>query len=329
MADKRISEFPQLAAGALDGAARLLVSQAGDTKTTSAAEVAALAGGALQTSLNAKAPLASPAFTGTPTAPTPSGATNSAQLATTAFVQGLVAALSDDDDAIAALTSAVNARLSQSAADALYVPLDDARLTDARPPSGGAGGALSGNYPNPGFAVDMATQAELDAAALALQTQLDAERAARQDVAQAILTEVYNEMVRAQTAEGTNTAAAAANASAINALKIYDVPIGIAGKPGAAQSSLQFTIVRAFTLPASLTNSRASAGTASSATVVFSLRKNNVEFGTVTFASSAVGTFAAASATAFAAGDLLTLVSPATAPATIANVSVTLAGVLS
>ncbi len=40
---------------------------------------------------------------------------------------------------------------------------DDARLSDARAPTGAAGGVLAGSYPNPGFAVDMATQAELDA----------------------------------------------------------------------------------------------------------------------------------------------------------------------
>lgn len=46
---------------------------------------------ATQTALDLKAPLASPALTGTPTAPTATGGTNTTQLATTAFVTAAVA----------------------------------------------------------------------------------------------------------------------------------------------------------------------------------------------------------------------------------------------
>lgn len=49
-------------------------------------------GGSVYTSLFAKAPLASPAFTGVPTAPTAATGTNTTQIATTAFVQDAVAA---------------------------------------------------------------------------------------------------------------------------------------------------------------------------------------------------------------------------------------------
>lgn len=57
----------------------------------------------LQTALDAKAPLASPALTGVPTAPTPTAGDNTTKLATTAFVQNAVsssavAALDDIGD---------------------------------------------------------------------------------------------------------------------------------------------------------------------------------------------------------------------------------------
>lgn len=44
----------------------------------------------IQTQLNNKAPLASPALTGTPTAPTAAAGTNTTQVATTAFVQAAI-----------------------------------------------------------------------------------------------------------------------------------------------------------------------------------------------------------------------------------------------
>jgi len=52
--------------------------------------------GTITTALGAKAPLASPSLTGTPTAPTPAAGTNTTQIATTAYVQnslGMVMAL--------------------------------------------------------------------------------------------------------------------------------------------------------------------------------------------------------------------------------------------
>ena len=63
-----------------------------DTTPTSGSGNVVTSGG-VYTSLSGKAPLASPAFTGTPTAPTATSGTNTTQIATTAFVKNAIDSL--------------------------------------------------------------------------------------------------------------------------------------------------------------------------------------------------------------------------------------------
>ena len=86
-------------AGELSTASRAVITDGNKKVTVSSAtstELGYLSGvtSAIQTQLNAKAPLASPALTGTPTAPTAAAGTNTTQIATTAFVHNAVSGLS-------------------------------------------------------------------------------------------------------------------------------------------------------------------------------------------------------------------------------------------
>lgn len=106
----------------------------------------------------------------------------------------------------------------------------------------------------------------------------------------------------------------------------YDVVLYVQGKPTNAELVLRMEVGRAFTLPASLTGSQASARVASTGNVSFDVKKNGSSVGSVTFNVSASGSFTMASATSFAAGDLLEIVAPGTVDATLEDISITLVG---
>ncbi len=102
------------------------------------------------------------------------------------------------------------------------------------------------------------------------------------------------------------------------------------GRPGAAEIVWQcvFDVPVEFPTDFASVNatSRSRADTAATAAAVYSICKNGVEFGTLTFAPAAtIGVFDSA-ATAFAAGDRLTIIAPDPRDDTLAQIAITLAG---
>jgi hypothetical protein len=107
----------------------------------------------------------------------------------------------------------------------------------------------------------------------------------------------------------------------------FDLTAFYPGVPTASAIVTRVPVARAVTFPASLTGSYGVASVAATAQTDFDVQKNGVSAGTVRFAAAATtATFIAASPIVLAAGDILTLVSPGTPDATLANVGIVLAG---
>jgi hypothetical protein len=107
----------------------------------------------------------------------------------------------------------------------------------------------------------------------------------------------------------------------------YDIATWSSLRPDGGEVLNQMVMSIAVTFYAGLVQSQARAGIAATATSVFSLQKNGVQFGTVTFAASGTaGTFAAASDTSFAAGDIFSVVAPNPRDNTLSGISLTVAG---
>ena len=107
-------------------------------------------------------------------------------------------------------------------------------------------------------------------------------------------------------------------------LLAFDAP----GAPTASMIVFHHVFTQAVTFVASLTGSYVKAGTAATAQTDFDLKKNGSSIGTVRFAASGTtASYVSISSSSWAAGDILTLVAPATPDTTIADIWGTLVGV--
>lgn len=108
----------------------------------------------------------------------------------------------------------------------------------------------------------------------------------------------------------------------------YDVGMWIAGAPTNGEEIARIVVPRACSFADDFAGSYAVAEVAATGSSVFDVQKNGASVGSITFAAAGTtGTFATTGgATTFAAGDTIKIIAPATADATLADISITLVG---
>lgn len=108
-------------------------------------------------------------------------------------------------------------------------------------------------------------------------------------------------------------------------LVAYDITGFVPGRPVASELVLKFVAVRALTLADNFAGSQAHAEAVATAEAVFSVKKNGVAVGTITFAiGGGTGTFNTTGATvALVAGDRLEVYAPAVTDATLSDIAIT------
>ena len=101
----------------------------------------------------------------------------------------------------------------------------------------------------------------------------------------------------------------------------YEVACYSPDKPTSSMIVLLHVFVKAITFPASFTGSKGKCNTAATAQTDFDLQKNGSSFGTMRFAASGTtATFVGiSSSVSFAIGDILKVVAPASADATLSD----------
>jgi hypothetical protein len=112
-------------------------------------------------------------------------------------------------------------------------------------------------------------------------------------------------------------------------ISYYDIGLFYSGAPQSSAVLMRFVTPRAFTLPTNLPGSSAQSGINATTTTVFNIRKNGSTVGTMTFiVNNASASFTLSTSVSFIAGDMLEVIAPVVADATLADISMTLVPVV-
>ena len=111
-----------------------------------------------------------------------------------------------------------------------------------------------------------------------------------------------------------------------NGREPYPVGWFVINAPYSGEVILMHVSYRAWTLPASFTGSVGKCLSNPTSAYTMNVLQNGTSIGTISISTSGVFTFTAASATTFAAGDLLEVVAPVTADPTVGKFGITLLG---
>jgi hypothetical protein len=108
----------------------------------------------------------------------------------------------------------------------------------------------------------------------------------------------------------------------------YDIAIFLPGVPDSSEEIMRFVLPRDVLFEDDFAGSQANAGVAATGSTVLNVQVDGVTVGTITFAAAGTtGTFAtSAGELTVSAGEVLSIVAPATADATLADISITLKG---
>ena len=116
------------------------------------------------------------------------------------------------------------------------------------------------------------------------------------------------------------------NSKWVNANTPFNISMTIAGQMINGETAITYVVPEALVLPEGATNSYAIALVAATSNVTVDLNKNGTEFGTITWGPGATtGNIVVPTTTTFVMGDVVTIVGPAQADSTLADIGITLA----